>query len=137
MNADKRRFYFKTYPFNRVYPVKIFLIGLLLILPFTISAKSLAEYRGNVRSAKISIENLLAPDDVISSYRDYLKLQRETLAQIRADVPISEKIEWQNTTFGTNNQWLADKLDKYEIRAAKFAEARSDTVGNQRTARRD
>ena len=77
-------------------------------------AKTLAKYRGNVRSAKLSTQNLLAPDVEDESFQGYSKLERETVAQIRSEVPVSEKIEWQNTTFETNNLWLSDKLDKFE-----------------------
>ncbi len=114
MNADKRRFNFKNYHLSSFHLVKILLIGFLLLSPLTIYAKTLAKYRGNIRSAKLSTQNLLAPDVEDESFQDYSNLERETLAQIRKDVPVSEKIEWQNTTFETNNQWLADKLDKYE-----------------------
>lgn len=53
-------------------------------------------------------------DAEVMPAQDYLKLERETLAEIRARVPASEKIEWQDGTVETNNQWLADKLDRFE-----------------------
>ena len=114
MNADKRRFNFKTYPIKHSRFIKIFLLGFLLFLPLTIFSKTLAKYRGNIREAKLSVQNLLSPDVEDQSFQDYEELERATVTQIRADVPVSEKIEWQNSTFETNNQWLSDKLDKFE-----------------------
>lgn len=114
MNADKPRFNSKIYPIERINFVKIFLLGFLLFSPLTIFSKTLAKYRGAIREAKLSVQNLLSPDVEDKSFRDYEDLERKTVVQIRSDVPISEKIEWQNSTFETNNQWLSDKLDKFE-----------------------
>ncbi len=80
----------------------------------TVSAKTLAKYRGAIREAKLAAQNLLAPDVEDESFEDYQKSERATLAQIRKNVPVSEQIEWQNQTFEANNQWLAERLDKLE-----------------------
>jgi len=111
MNADNRRFNFKI---NRVYFVNFLLIAYLLILPASIFAKTLTEYRANIKSAKLLTQNLLSPDSEDELFLDYLKLERETLVRIRAKIPVSEKIEWQNASVETNNQWLVDNLNKFE-----------------------
>lgn len=80
----------------------------------TVSARTLAKYRGAVREARLAAQNLLAPDDEDESFGDYQTSERATVAQIRKEIPISERIEWQNQTFETNNRWLAEKLDKFE-----------------------
>jgi len=114
MNPDNRRFNFKIYSLNPAHLVKFFLIAYLLILPDSIFAKTLTEYRANIKEAKILTQNLLSPDTEDELFLNYLKFERETLVQIRAQIPISEKIEWQNASIETNNQWLIDNLNKFE-----------------------
>ena len=114
MNAVNLRFNFKIHPVNPVHLVKFLLIAYLLILPSSIFAKTLTEYRANIKSAKILTQNLLSPDNEDELFLDYLKLERETLVKIRAKIPASEKIEWQNASVETNNQWLIDTLNKFE-----------------------
>ena len=88
-------------------------------LPAISSAGTLAKYRGSIRDARLAVENLLAPDVEDESFEDYQKLERATLAKIRRDVPVSGQIEWQNQTFETNNQWLAETLNKFEREPVK------------------
>jgi len=117
MSAEKHRFNFKKHLVNPINPVrflKFFLIAYLLFSPESIFGKTLAEYRGNIKSAKLLAQNLLSPDVEDESFQGYLKLERETLSQIRALIPASEKIEWHDASIETNNQWLIDKLKKFE-----------------------
>lgn len=114
MNADTHKFNFKTHAVNPVYIAGFFLIAVSLFSPFAIFAKTLTKYRGSVRDAKLSVQNLLSPDVEDESFQNYPQLERETVKKIRAEIPVSEKIEWQNATFETNNQWLSDRLDKFE-----------------------
>ncbi|MDQ3710863.1 MAG: hypothetical protein M3388_01385 [Acidobacteriota bacterium] len=86
----------------------------MLILPSSIFARTLTAYRANINSAKLLAQNLFSPDTEDESFTDYLKLERETLREIRAKVPASEKIEWQNASVETNNQWLIDNLVRFE-----------------------
>ncbi len=90
MNSDNRRFNFKILPVNFVRFIKFLLIAYLLILPHSIFAKTLTEYRTNIKEAKLLTQNLLSPDTEDESFLDYLKLERETLVKIRAKIPISE-----------------------------------------------
>ncbi len=114
MNADNRKFNFKIHPVNFVRFIKFLLIAYLLILPDSIFAKTLIEYRANIKEAKILTQNLLSPDTEDELFLDYLKLERETLMKIRAKIPVSEKIGWQNASVEINNQWLIDSLVKFE-----------------------
>ncbi len=72
---------------------------LILILPSAVPiyAKTVAKYRENVKNAKISVEDLIYSDgeeEVTPS--DYKKYERQVIAQIRADLPATEKIERDN-----------------------------------------
>ncbi|MDQ3043121.1 MAG: hypothetical protein M3R11_12235 [Acidobacteriota bacterium] len=113
-NKDKCQFNFIFYRFNFFYPARIFLLGLLLFSPVSISAKTLTEYRENIRGAKVLIVNLLNPDVENLSYQDFQKIERKTVAELRSKLPARETIEWENSSLETGNQWLADKLDKFE-----------------------
>ncbi|MGI8788090.1 MAG: DUF4129 domain-containing protein [Pyrinomonadaceae bacterium] len=112
MNTAKRRFIFKNYPVSPVYLAVFFLSAYLLFFPHSIFARTLTKYRGSVHSAKLSVENLLAPDSEDKSFKDYLKLERATLAEIRAEIPPTERIEWRGTTIETDNRWLLDELER-------------------------
>jgi len=113
-NKDNRRFNFTLHRFNFFYPAQIFLIGFLLFTPDSISAKTLTEYRENIREAKVLIANLLYSDAEDTSYRNLQKLERGTVSELRSKLPVRETIEWENSSLETGNQWLADKLDKFE-----------------------
>ena len=99
------------------------------ISPSIASAKTPAEYRKNITEAKTAIEDFLYLDAETMPPRDYLKFERETLATIRAKIPASEKIQWENGTIETNNQWLADKLDRLERESPASEEKRFDVLG--------
>ncbi len=114
ITADNRRFNFKVNLIISVRLVKFLLIAYLLILPDSIFARTFNEYRANINSAKLLTQNLFSPDTEDESFTDYLKLERETLREIRAKIPASEKIEWQNASIETNNQWLIDNLVRFE-----------------------
>lgn len=119
MNADYFSEKFsdiKTHALRARFGVgKIFLLGcLLLCLPVSLSAETLAEYRADVKAAKLLIQNLLEPDIEDDSYDDFDKLERDSLKQIRARLPATEKIQWQNSSFETDNRWLSESLDKFE-----------------------
>ena len=90
------------------------LILCFLFSPPIAAAKTPAEYRQNIRQARTLIEDFIFLDAADMPARDYQKLERETLSEIRRRVPATEKIEWESGTVETNNRWLADKLDRFE-----------------------
>ena len=93
---------------------KLLVVGFILWLPVSLFAKTLKEYRGDLKASHSLIQNLLNPDTEDESFDDFAKLERGTLKKIRARIPASEKIEWQGATIETNNRWLAEKLDQFE-----------------------
>ena len=105
--------------FNNLGFVKKLLatVAFCLLFPATIVfAKTLAEYRAEVQSAKTSIEKLIHYVDEIvddTNSRD-TKQESEALAAIRKSLPVTEKIEWTGTSIETNNQWLEAKLKAFE-----------------------
>jgi hypothetical protein len=113
-NRDERRFNITFHRFDFFCLTKIFLVGFLLFSPHSISAVTLTEYRKNIREAKVLIINLMNPDVEDLSYEDFQKLERKTVTELRSKLPVRETIEWENSSLETNNQWLADKLDKFE-----------------------
>ena len=91
--------------------------AVFLLLLFAVSAvfaRPLPEYRKNVAAAKKSIVELLYPNEEDLTNRDYPEFKRQTLRQIRAQIPASEKIEWQGAEIETNNRWLTEKLNEFE-----------------------
>lgn len=102
----------------KFYPAIFLRPGLMLacVLFSTVTtlAKTPAEYGKNIAEARSSVEALIQLDFKALPAGDYLKAERETLAKIRARVPVSEKIEWQNGAIETDNHWLAGKLDQFE-----------------------
>ena len=109
MNGKKFTFRLKT-------NLTVFLAFTVLFFAYAavISAKTLADYRADVKSAKVLIANLLNPDAEDSTIGGFTKLERETIKQIRAKIPKTETVEWQNSTVETDNQWLLEKLDQFE-----------------------
>lgn len=87
----------------------------IIILSFSIVAKTPAEYRKNAESANGLIADLYyTKAEDFSSPADYQTFERETIKEIRRNLPGAENIEWQGATVETGNQWLIDKLEAYE-----------------------
>ncbi len=98
----------------------------LLFLPLGVFAKTLAEYRAGVQSAKTTIGELIDYVDEIvddAGSRD-IKYEGETLAAIRKSLSVTEKIEWTGTSVETNNQWLEAKLKAFEEESKDLAKRR-------------
>ncbi len=111
----KTNYRFKLHIFKKfARSAAIFLLVLFSLSTSTTFARTLTKYRGAVRDARLAVENILDPDGDDEAFENDAKSNRAILAQIRRDVPVSETIEWQNQTFETNNQWLAERLDKFE-----------------------
>lgn len=114
MNAGNPRFNSKFHSVNFARPVLFSFILCFLFSPVIICAITLPQYRANINDAKTLIEDFVDLDAPDFSNSEYLKIERETLARIRAALPASERVEWQGGTVETNNQWLAEKLDRFE-----------------------
>ena len=83
----------------------------LLFAALSVSAKTPAEYREGIKSAKKSAQELIHYVDEGEKNADY---ERETVAAIRRNLPTTEKIEWEGNTIETGNQWLEAKLKEFE-----------------------
>jgi Domain of unknown function (DUF4129) len=92
----------------------------LFFLPLNAFAKTLAEYRVGIESVQTSTEDLIDYVDEVSDDSDLkdVDYERETLADIRKTLPVTEKIEWQGTSVETGNQWLEAKLKAFEDEAS-------------------
>lgn len=86
---------------------------LLFLSQPNVFAATLNDYGARIRTSGASTKALI----VRSGKKDAMRgseFERQTLAGIRKDLPVSEKIEWQGTSIETNNQWLHDQLQDYE-----------------------
>ena len=87
----------------------------LIFLSISVFAKTPAEYKKNVESANGLISDLYYTEaEDFSSLADYQSFERETIKEIRQNLPGAENIEWQGATVETGNQWLIDKLETYQ-----------------------
>ena len=90
------------------------LAGLILFASASVHAATLEQYRGAVRTAKNSLQSLLAPDDEDLSTADYERLTTATVKGVRAQFPATETVEFQGATITADNRWLAENLDQFE-----------------------
>ncbi|MBS1793162.1 MAG: DUF4129 domain-containing protein [Acidobacteria bacterium] len=74
-------------------------------------ARSLADYRAGLENAGGSVDALM---DYADEQEQNAADERELLADIRRNVPVTEKIEWEGTSIETNNQWLETDLKAFE-----------------------
>lgn len=97
---------------------KLLAVGLfcLIFLPLSGFAKTLAEYRESVRSARSAVQELTAyVDDALDEIADRdADFEREILAGLRRTLPATEKVEWEGTAVETGNQWLEARLKAFE-----------------------
>ncbi|HLM60131.1 MAG TPA: DUF4129 domain-containing protein [Pyrinomonadaceae bacterium] len=128
MMTNKRQLKLNLSSVNTLCAVLLPLFLCLLFSPLNIYAKTPAEYRKSIEETIMLIEDFVYLDVETVSPQNYLKLERETLAKVRAKLPVTEKIEWQNGTIETNNLWLADKLDRFE-REPRSSEKRFEVLG--------
>jgi hypothetical protein len=97
----------------------------LLLLPGQIFAKTLAAYRENLENAGESVAELLDyVDDNLAGGERNLAYERAVLAEIRAALPATEKIEWEGTSLETGNLWLAEKLKAFETESIDWPQRR-------------
>jgi uncharacterized membrane protein len=90
--------------------------ALFLYLAFsslTAFGKTPAEYRANIKAGSQLIKGFSSAVRNLPA-EEYLKIERNTLAQIRSKIPATEKIQWQNGTVETDNRWLNERLDRFE-----------------------
>ena len=77
-------------------------------------AATLPEYRAKIQAAKQFADVLLYAPVEKTNIAENLATGREMLRQIRANIPSTEKIEFENASFQAENGWLLDKLKNFE-----------------------
>jgi hypothetical protein len=87
----------------------------LLTAAFSVAAAtSPAEYKTKLQTARQLTGEL---QDQISEAADLSEIdavyEKKIIGEIRASVPVSEKIEWQGAEIETDNQWLSGELGAY------------------------
>lgn len=85
----------------------------LLVFSGTTLARSLAEYKENINSARQYLAVIIYPDGDQTEEKN-LQVKEEFFTQLPKYLPAKEKIEIQGTTVETDNRWLYDKLEKYK-----------------------
>lgn len=97
---------------------KILAVGVfcLLFLPSSVFAKTLAEYRAEIESAKDFTQELIDYVDEILHEGEQVDIEyeREILVDLRKSLPVTEKVEWAGNSIETGNQWLEIKLKAFE-----------------------
>jgi hypothetical protein len=110
--AVKRQSRFLLVSFS---PFLLFLIIFpFLFSPLNIYAATLAQYREKIISSETLIEDLLYIDEEDLTPNERSAHESEIIAELRQNLPASEKVEWKGNSIETNNQWLQDKLNEYE-----------------------
>lgn len=99
----------------------IFLLILAAIAPAAIYGKTPAEYGKNIKAARTLIQSLIYTDVEEMTAAERREYERRALAEIRAAVPESEKIDWRGAKVETNNRWLIEKLNALEKEPEKSA----------------
>jgi len=108
-NKNKNRFGFRS-----VKLISAICFVYIIFSPVLLFAKTLPEYRKNIREARDLTFVLLYPDEENTTLENSPKFERDILTKIRKSVPVNEKIEWQGASIETNNQWLFDALGRIE-----------------------
>jgi len=93
--------------------------------PLSVAAKTLSEYRKNIEASRKSVIELLYPNDEDIGNKNYPEFERQTMTEIRAKLPASEKIEWQNSSVQIDNQWLVYKLNEFEKEARNSVKSKA------------
>ncbi len=91
---------------------------LMLAFSFPAAAASLAEYRENIVHLKDDVELIVSPDEDSTEGKN-LAFEKEVLAEFPKLLPAQDRIEWENSTFEINNQWIYDALDRLDKESPK------------------
>lgn len=105
------------------------LAAVLLCVLFTARsgfARTLDEYDADVTSSRAGSEELIAYLDRVKDNAALKNAQyeRETLADIRKNLPATGKVEWDGNSIETGNQWLEAKLKAFEEETGNYSKRR-------------
>jgi hypothetical protein len=88
----------------------------LLFLQNTAQAAELSAYRQKMQEINESVVSLNYPEESLSETQNIAR-QREILSEIRAKLPLTEKIELPGTTFEVDHGWILVGLKDFENEA--------------------
>ena len=86
----------------------------IVFSPVSTFGRTLEQYRESVRHARDLTISMLYPDEEDEASKKSQISESEILKEIRKNILVTEKIEWQGTSIETNNEWLRQNLDKFE-----------------------
>lgn len=98
----------------RLFPGCLRVCVLIFLFSSVSLATTLPEYRAKIHNAKESLDVLLYSDEEESNTAENLKFERDTLKKIRANLPATERVEWQGGSVEVENGWVLEKLKAFE-----------------------
>lgn len=92
-----------------------FLILILMFCVFSSAALagSLTEYKKKIHQTKETIYVVLYADEE-KSEAEIIKNEQAAFSQLRANLPVSEKVEWKNESIEIDNGWILESLKAFE-----------------------
>lgn len=116
-------------PNNSKFAAPLFAVALLCLLFAAQSgfARTLGEYHADVISSGAGAEELIAYLDRIKGDARLrnIEYERQILADIRKNLPPTEKVEWEGNYIETGNQWLEARLKAFEEESGNLPNQRS------------
>lgn len=93
-------------------------------------AASLEDYRARAQKATEALEELHEAFDEAddTGSPEFLALEAKTIADVRAALPATEKIEGAGAAFDVDNRWLHNELDLYARIATDQRDERDDVL---------
>ena len=102
---------------ERRTPKAYWFAGLLcaLLIPALVNAQNLspADYQRNLQQSSEALEKLKAVDESESPYY-YFNLMNQTLATVRAALPVHQSVQSSDEVCAVDNTWLHDALKELE-----------------------
>lgn len=85
----------------------------LIVFSFAANAATLAEYRKNIQHFKEDLTSLIFPDETWTEKdeQDFIQTVTEELPKL---FPSKAKIEFDNTTIETDNDWIINKFARFK-----------------------
>ena len=75
---------------------------------------TLAEYQKQISSAKAGVEELLVAVGNSEQGKGNVKYESDVIAEIRNELPATEKVEWPGGSVDTANGWLFAQLEQFQ-----------------------
>ncbi|MGI8495889.1 MAG: DUF4129 domain-containing protein [Pyrinomonadaceae bacterium] len=91
----------------------IFLMLIFCAFSSVARAANLTEYKKKIHRTKETIYVLLYADEE-KSEAEIIKNEQAAFNQLRANLPVSEKVEWKNESIEIDNSWILENLEAFE-----------------------